>query len=1031
LITGFVRGNNIDFDPGPGTYLLNAPGTNGTDPGHSGDIFLAKYTAAGLFSWAFVISGNYCSDIGEAIAVDTFDNIYLTGAINTTSPSVADADPGPGIYNLAGAGKGHAFVLKYTTNANFLWGIQLGTYGLNSSIKSIKILPNDTTFVVCGHHTSINADFDPGPGVYTLNSNGGVDVFVGKYSINGNFIWAFGVGGNSQDLGMQLQLDSLNNVYVSGSFIGTNVDFNPGAAVTPLSSAGMSDGYIAKYSPSGNLIWAKKIGSTTDDYAWSIIIANNKLIASGEFSGTVDFDPSPAVYNLTSQGSADAFYSFFDLAGNFECATAFGGIGYDRVFSLHAIGTDSFYACGNFSNTVDFNPSANTLIQTSNGLYDGFLVKAYIESDSIGIAGFVGDTICAGNTPFVTITLANGLNSTFNVQLSNGQTTYTYNNITSGVAFPLNPIPTSTTTYTIVGLVLNNGVNCNTILWGQTSATILITPGLLLSVNPITAIICQGNSIALSANGATNFIWSPATGLSNANIANPVASPTATTTYTITGAAPNACTATTTLTVVVNPLPLIAVLPSNPSICFGQSLPLQASGAMNYSWLPSTGLSNANIANPVASPSATTTYTVSGTTANGCSASTTVTINVGATLNIIANPSNFNLCLGQSTNLSCNSSATSYTWQPVTGLSNSTIPNPMANPATSTTYTVTGSNAQGCTGTATVNINVWPLPNIDVNPKITNMCEGDTVMLQFTGGLSYTFSPNQYIIPIGGNAAYVFPVQSDIYTITGYDIHNCSNSTSAVINLEPKPTISIQSAGNEICIGDSLLLTATGGMNYTWEPPLSVFPSNGNLVYVFPTQATTYTVTGTNANGCENTSIFSVELSSQSDFKVIKNRDIECGFNQAQLFASGADTYSWWPTQGLSNSNSATPIVQIDETTTFYVTGTKGPCVFTDSITVFVYKNNETDVFIPNAFSPNGDGVNDCVKPKHQANFIRYYFTVYNRFGNKVFSTYNLNDCWNGQYKNKDADVGNYFYFLKCETKCGEIFKKGDIMLMR
>ncbi len=543
--------------------------------------------------------------------------------------------------------------------------------------------------------------------------------------------------------------------------------------------------------------------------------------------------------------------------------------------------------------------------------------------------------------------------------------------------------------------------------------------------------LCAGQSTPLSVSGATTYTWVPSTGLSNPNIANPVASPNVTTTYTITGAAPNACTATTTLTVVVNPLPLIAVSPSNPSICFGQSLPLQASGAVNYSWLPSTGLSNANIANPVASPSATTTYTLTGTNANGCSATTTVTINVGTSLNIIANPSNVVFCAGESMPLNCLGSATSYSWQPVVGLSNPSVPNPIANPITSTIYTVTASNAQGCTGTATVFVQVWQRPVIDVNPNNSILCQGDSILLQASGGFKLTWLPNQDIRLVGSSAAYVKPTQTTTYTITGFDLNNCSDTAVAVVNVYPKPIINIQSVGSDVCVGDSLLLTASGAIDYFWEPTLSVFPSNGNPVYVFPNQATTYTVTGIDSLGCENTATLAINISTESDFKVVKNHDIECGFDKAQLFASGADTYSWWPTTGLSNSNSATPNVQIDETTTYYVTGKKGSCVYTDSITVFVYKNNEAAVFIPNAFSPNGDGVNDCVKPRHQANIIRYYFAVYNRYGNKVFSSYEPNDCWNGQYKNKDADVGNYFYFLKCETKCGEIFKKGDIMLMR
>ncbi|MBK8685172.1 MAG: hypothetical protein IPN26_09305 [Bacteroidetes bacterium] len=89
------------------------------------------------------------------------------------------------------------------------------------------MIPGDTTFVICGHHISTNADFDPGSGVFTLNSNGAEDMFTGRYSINGNFVWALSVGSSNQDLGMELQLDASNNVYISGSFSGLNTDFNP------------------------------------------------------------------------------------------------------------------------------------------------------------------------------------------------------------------------------------------------------------------------------------------------------------------------------------------------------------------------------------------------------------------------------------------------------------------------------------------------------------------------------------------------------------------------------------------------------------------------------------------------------------------------------------------------------------------------------------------------------------------------------------------------------------------------------------
>ena len=406
-------------------------------------------------------------------------------------------------------------------------------------------------------------------------------------------------------------------------------------------------------------------------------------------------------------------------------------------------------------------------------------------------------------------------------------------------------------------------------------------------------------------------------------------------------------------------------------------------------------------------------------------------MNVGATLNITVNPSNPSICDGQTIPLSCSGAATNYSWQPTGTLSNPSIANPIAFPSINTTYTVTASNAQGCTGSATILVTVWPLPNINVSPGVNSICRGDSVLLQLSGGLNYTWIPNQFIAMQGNNAAYVFPYQNTIYTITGSDMHNCSNTASAVVNVNPIPDLLIKGLGMGICVGDSFWLHAMGGINHTWEPAATVYPSTGNPVHVFPSQTTTYTVTGTDANGCTNTATWEVDVTNMLDFKVLKNRDIECGFNQAQLFASGADIYSWWPSTGLSSTNSPTPIVQIDETTTYYVTGKKGSCSLTDSITVYVYKNNEASVFVPNAFSPNGDGVNDCIRPMHQANFKRYYFTVYNRFGNKVFSTYDPNECWNGQYKYKDAEVGIYFYYLTGETNCGEIIKKGDIMLMR
>ncbi|MBK7588972.1 MAG: hypothetical protein IPI22_11925 [Bacteroidetes bacterium] len=136
--------------------------------------------------------------------------------------------------------------MKVYYQLNFIWAFQLGTWGFNSTVRRIQIIPGDTAFYITGHHISTNADFDPGPGVFPLTSNGGEDIYLGKYSLNGNFIWAFSVGSAIQDVGMELQIDANNDPYISGFFAGLNIDFDPGPSLNTLSSLGASDGYFGK-----------------------------------------------------------------------------------------------------------------------------------------------------------------------------------------------------------------------------------------------------------------------------------------------------------------------------------------------------------------------------------------------------------------------------------------------------------------------------------------------------------------------------------------------------------------------------------------------------------------------------------------------------------------------------------------------------------------------------------------------------------------------------------------------------------------
>lgn len=274
--------------------------------------------------------------------------------------------------------------------------------------------------------------------------------------------------------------------------------------------------------------------------------------------------------------------------------------------------------------------------------------------------------------------------------------------------------------------------------------------------------ICAGASTQLNASGGQTYVWTPATGLSNANIANPTASPTSTTNYTV-QVTNGTCSSIASVTVTVTNLNVDAG--SDVTICSGATTPLNATGGTTYSWSPTIGLTNPNSANPTAFPSATTTYTVTATT-NGCSSTDLVTVTV-ATPTISAGV-DVSICDGQSIQLNVNGGS-NYSWSPSTGLDNANISNPMASPNTTTSYTVTGIVA-GCTTSDVVLVNVNPNPNV---PTISP----SGIEIQSSPAFGYQWNYNGNPIP-GGTLQNIFPANAGNYTVTVYNANGCS-STSA------------------------------------------------------------------------------------------------------------------------------------------------------------------------------------------------------------------------------------------------------------
>ena len=373
-ITGGFQGT-VDFDPGPGVFNLT--------PNGAADIFVCKLDSSGNFIWAKAMGGpsNINYDRGSSITIDAAGSgeIYATGVFD----SIADFDPGPGIFNLTAVGGLDIFILKLDTSGNFIWAKAIGGTNLEYTNpgNSIAIDPAGSGDIYAAGYFSDTVDFDPGPGVFNLIANGTYDIFILKLDSSGNFVWAKKMGGLYDDRATSIFLDASANIYTTGIFSGT-ADFDPGVATFNLVSTLLNeyDIFISKLDSVGNFIWAKQISGTSYKYGYSLALdpAGN-VYSTGRFWGTVDLDPGIGVYNLiTPVLSSGVYVSKLDNNGNFLWARQMSGIGPGGGGVGRAIAVDTFgnsYTSGVFSGTIDFDPNVGIDSLASAGFDDIFITK--------------------------------------------------------------------------------------------------------------------------------------------------------------------------------------------------------------------------------------------------------------------------------------------------------------------------------------------------------------------------------------------------------------------------------------------------------------------------------------------------------------------------------------------------------------------------------------------------------------------------------------------------------------------------------
>lgn len=463
-------------------------------------------------------------------------------------------------------------------------------------------------------------------------------------------------------------------------------------------------------------------------------------------------------------------------------------------------------------------------------------------SPTISVSNF---TVCAGTTISLTPSGANA---------------YFYSNGSATLA------PTNNTTVGISGLSSFGCASSNTAI-----STISVNSRPTISVNNPS--ICAGNSAVISPS---------ATGVNVFNISggNFTVNPTSNSSYSVTATGTNGCASSNTAisNVIVNALPIISA--TNGTICSGQSFTINASGANTYTY---TGGSN------IVSPTTNATYSITGTSAEGCISSNTAISNivVNSTPTISAN--NGTICSGESFTILA-TGADSYTY---TSGSN------VVSPATSTVFQVVGSSSLGCSSSNTVSVNliVNSTPTITVNNG--TICSGQNFTIIATGADSYTYS---------GGSNVVSPTTNTNYQVTGTSSLGCAASNTAQSNVIVNLTPSITVNNGAICVGESFTLVPSGADTYSY--------SNGSNV-VTPNTTTSFTVSGTSSLGCisSNNAVSTITVNSLPTIVVVSSKQNLCNGESATLSASGALTYLW-SNAAISTSISVNPIA-----TTVYSVG--------------------------------------------------------------------------------------------------------------
>jgi gliding motility-associated-like protein len=872
-VVGSTRSTNAIITP-PSSQSMIAGGS---------DAFLAKYDTNGNRIWATYFGGE-ADDFGQSIDLDVNGNIFITG-LTFSSNGIATAST----HQSFNSGNGDTFIAKFSNNGAVIWGSYLG--GSNFDFA------NDIEIDVAGNPiiigwTSSTTGISTGS-AFQPNHGGQDDVLFAKFDTNGQLQWATYFGDIGFDTGLQVESDPLGNIVISGWTSSTTNISSAGAHQSNF-GGNSADGFLAVFNSNGNRLWATYYGGSGDDYSDALYVTSSGDIYLSGFTNSPNNISSPSAFQPNISTGYDVFLARFSITGFRFWATYYGGNGDDTAFRLREGNDAGLYMTGHTTST-NVMATPNAFQSNKSGGQDVFLTR--FENDGTvtwstyyggngndfgyGLVLDANDRIFInGNTEGSTnLSTINAIQTAYGGGPSDGFlakfapcTTPVLNFINSGFTcssvdyvFELELIgqPPFTIYYNIDGIVQSPWVTNNTSFFP------------IVNDDQWTKIIQIDSVKSGSCLGTINSVWGfvqvrDSIRANNVIIWCDEATQTFTVNFDLTGGAfggfqsvgPNGgFIDNTTDRFVSFPLP------------YGVPYFIQITEIGTFSNCDTMTLLGLNTCNDPCPP---------------------LIVNLTYDLPI---------CAGSMLNISADGGIT-YDWQGPNGFTFSGQNMSIDNVTTinAGTYTVTVTDANGCTGTNEVTINISQPSSGSISSN-SPVCFGNSIELAVTGGTQYNWTgPNNFtstddnpIIPNASN------INAGDYIVTVTDAQGCSRVASVTVNVTNQ--ITVQSNSNSpLCTGETLNLTASGGVSYAWSGPNGFTnniqnPTINNATIL---NAGTYIVTVTAANNCTATSSVQVIINDLSNVMITTNSPV-CLGNTLNLMASDGIAFQWSGPNGFTN----------------------------------------------------------------------------------------------------------------------------------